>query len=131
MTIPPRSWPARACALLIAFVLAGLLSAPAFADASTQATPELARFGRLSAHAALVIDRASGEALLDKNSAKVLPIASITKLMVALVVLDSGTKLKSGSAKSCPDFFHFPMKREWQASKVVQHGIDKSRGMWG
>ena len=38
---------------------------------------------------ALVVDSASGEILYDKNSNAVLPIASITKLMTAMVVLDA------------------------------------------
>lgn len=43
----------------------------------------------LNANAALVIDAASAEILLAKNSDAVLPIASITKLMTALVVLEA------------------------------------------
>lgn len=38
---------------------------------------------------ALVVDQRSGEVLFSKNSQAVLPIASITKLMTALVVLDA------------------------------------------
>ena len=36
-----------------------------------------------------MIDQNSGESLFDKNSRAVVPIASITKLMTAMVVLDS------------------------------------------
>lgn len=43
----------------------------------------------LMSQAALVIDQDSGETLLSKNSDKEMPIASLTKLMTALVVLDS------------------------------------------
>jgi D-alanyl-D-alanine endopeptidase (penicillin-binding protein 7) len=39
---------------------------------------------------ALVVDRDSREVLFSKNSQAVLPIASITKLMTALVVIESG-----------------------------------------
>ena len=42
---------------------------------------------------ALVVDSASGEILYDKNSNAVLPIASITKVMMAMVVLDARQSL--------------------------------------
>ena len=38
---------------------------------------------------ALVIDENSGEILLEKNADNVVPIASLTKLMTAMVVLDA------------------------------------------
>ncbi|MDD2741302.1 MAG: D-alanyl-D-alanine endopeptidase [Rhodocyclaceae bacterium] len=38
---------------------------------------------------ALVIDQVSGQPLLDKNSHEIVPIASISKLMTAMVVLDA------------------------------------------
>ncbi|MCL4746911.1 MAG: D-alanyl-D-alanine endopeptidase [Burkholderiaceae bacterium] len=47
----------------------------------------------LHSSVALVIDQRSGETLFAKNSQAVLPIASITKLMTALVVLDAGLPL--------------------------------------
>lgn len=43
----------------------------------------------LNSSAALVIDQISGEVLVDKNPKTALPIASITKLMTALVVADA------------------------------------------
>lgn len=47
----------------------------------------------LESNAALVLDYSSNEVLLDKNSFTVLPIASLTKLMTALVVADEGLSL--------------------------------------
>lgn len=47
----------------------------------------------ISASSASIIDLETGTVLFEKNSAQVLPIASITKLMVALTVLDSGVEL--------------------------------------
>lgn len=44
----------------------------------------------LDSNAALVLDPVTSEVLFDKNSDVVLPIASITKLMTALVVVESG-----------------------------------------
>lgn len=46
-----------------------------------------------SARAVLVVDRETGKVLYEKNSNEVLPIASITKLMAAMTVLDSGVDL--------------------------------------
>src|SRR5882762_11781018 len=47
----------------------------------------------LRSGAVLVLDQDTGEPLLAKNTDQVLPIASITKLMSAMVVLDSGLPL--------------------------------------
>jgi D-alanyl-D-alanine endopeptidase (penicillin-binding protein 7) len=44
---------------------------------------------KLKSHAVLVVDQDSGETLADKNADLVLPVASLTKLMTALVVLDA------------------------------------------
>jgi D-alanyl-D-alanine endopeptidase (penicillin-binding protein 7) len=43
----------------------------------------------LRSQAALVVDQESGEILLDKNAQSRLPIASLTKLMTAIVTLDA------------------------------------------
>jgi len=52
--------------------------------------------GRLALRSAsaYVIDQVSGEVLVDKNAGAVLPIASITKLMTAMVVLDAKQDLQ-------------------------------------
>lgn len=47
----------------------------------------------LQSSVAFVVDARSGEVLLGKNPSAVLPIASITKLMTAMVVLDAGLPL--------------------------------------
>ena len=47
----------------------------------------------LQSSVALVVDARSGDVLVGKNPAAVLPIASITKLMTAMVVLDAGLPL--------------------------------------
>jgi serine-type D-Ala-D-Ala endopeptidase (penicillin-binding protein 7) len=44
----------------------------------------------LASHSVLIQDAASGETLFARNAAMVTPIASITKLMTAMVVLDRG-----------------------------------------
>lgn len=47
----------------------------------------------LRSSVAYVVDQNSGEPLFDKNSHAVVPIASISKLMTAMVVLDSKTPM--------------------------------------
>lgn len=44
---------------------------------------------QLNSQNAIVVDDSSGKVLLEKNAANVVPIASLTKLMTAMVVLDS------------------------------------------
>ena len=55
-----------------------------------QAAPHALRGPRISSVAALVVDQQEGRLLYAKNADAVRPIASITKLMTAMVVLDSG-----------------------------------------
>ncbi len=55
---------------------------------------------------ALVQDAASGETLYAKNQNAVLPIASITKLMTAIVILDAGLNLEQRVAISDEDYDH-------------------------
>lgn len=54
---------------------------------------DYASMPELSAQSVLVFDQASGQALMAKNAALQTPIASITKLMTAIVVLDAGQPL--------------------------------------
>ena len=52
----------------------------------------------------LVQDAASGETLIAKNQGAILPIASITKLMTAMVILDAGLNLEQRVAISDEDY---------------------------
>ncbi|CAD6536771.1 D-alanyl-D-alanine endopeptidase [Paraburkholderia metrosideri] len=84
----------------------------------------------LRSSVAYVIDQNSGESLFDKNSRAVVPIASITKLMTSMVVLDSkepmtdqievtdedrdyekntGSRLSVGSVLSREDMLHIAL----------------------
>lgn len=57
-------------------------------------TPEeMADGASLRSAVAYMVDQQTGDVLVDKNSSAVVPIASITKLMMAMVVLDSGASL--------------------------------------
>ena len=53
---------------------------------------------------ALVQDANSGETLIAKNQGVILPIASITKLMTAMVILDAGVNLDQRVAISGDDY---------------------------
>ena len=68
-------------------------SAPILASGA-QSWPDTGRLAVLSG-SALVIDQTVGGALYQKNADLVAPIASITKLMTAMVVLDSAPNLQS------------------------------------
>ena len=57
----------------------------------------------LRSNAALVINAATGEIVIDKNGDKLTPIASITKLMTAIVILESGLDLDTPVALSRED----------------------------
>ncbi|MBL7142018.1 hypothetical protein ISS21_02965, partial [Patescibacteria group bacterium] len=90
---------------MITFILVTLLllsSAPVFNQAVfldqaiNKDSPEIsfpASLGpKLTAESALVVDLEIGETVFTKNPEKVLPIASITKLMTAIVFLENKTK---------------------------------------
>lgn len=68
------------------------------ANASTQADIKrkvsATKKPKISAHAVLIVDSETGDVLMEKNSREIQPIASITKLMVAIAVLDSGVDLE-------------------------------------
>ena len=78
---------------LASFVLVAALAAgvrPAIAGRVVSETDEaLAAKLKLKSNAVLVLDQQSGEMLYGKNTQAVVPIASITKLMTAMVVLDA------------------------------------------
>jgi D-alanyl-D-alanine endopeptidase (penicillin-binding protein 7) len=70
-------------------------SAAVVAPAANQPIPRLKRgsyfnFKALSARSVLVVDAPTGDILLARNSLAKWPIASITKLVTAMVALDSG-----------------------------------------
>ena len=64
--------------------------------AAVRATPvQDARRLDVQSAAALVIEQGGGDALYQKNANQVVPIASITKLMTAMVVLDGAPSLQA------------------------------------
>ena len=88
--------PAMRVSLRKPAVAAAAIAAPAAALADEPDTP-LALDGSgmpvLGSSAFYVINQRTGEVLLERNATEVLPIASITKLMTAMVVLDAGQSL--------------------------------------
>jgi D-alanyl-D-alanine endopeptidase (penicillin-binding protein 7) len=86
------------CALF--FVLALTVG---FAQASDSRTDDKAQQVFLRSSAALVQDAATGEIVYMKNGEAVVPIASITKLMTAIVTLKRGLDLESRIVVSSDD----------------------------
>ncbi len=77
----------------------------------------------LKSNAALVIDPATQEVLLAKNAEAVLPIASLTKLMTSLIVLEAGQPLDELLSISTED-----IDTEKGSSSRLQPGTQLSRG---
>ncbi|MEV3808696.1 D-alanyl-D-alanine endopeptidase [Aeromonas dhakensis] len=73
----------RVSAMALVYALVGLLGLPA-----ALAAPNPAKL-QLQSSSALVMDVRTGKTLYQKNPTQVRPIASLTKLMTALVVLDA------------------------------------------
>jgi len=88
-----------------AALVAVLALAIGFAQAADPITkPRKSDEVYLRSAVALVQDARSGETLIAKNQAAVLPIASITKLMTAVVILDAGLNLEQRVAVSDEDY---------------------------
>ncbi len=87
----------------------GMLSVPATIGFSKSSiTPASQRDSRklvLRSGAALVKDQQTGEFLIQKKATAVLPIASITKLMTAMVVLDANMELEESITIEHEDMF--------------------------
>jgi len=83
-----------ACALLAQGAFAGAVQQ--YSSADSNALKKVSRKSsspKVRSHIALVYDEQSGQPLYNKNSDVVAPIASITKLMTAMVMLDSNLPL--------------------------------------
>ncbi|GGX79232.1 serine hydrolase [Vogesella alkaliphila] len=78
--------------LFVACVLA-LGSGAIMAAQPTSYHPSEATQPQLSSHSVAIVDGRTGQMVFEKNARQKLPIASITKLMTAMVVLDAGLPL--------------------------------------
>ncbi|ENO90572.1 serine hydrolase [Thauera linaloolentis] len=67
--------------------------APAMAESDVALTLDANGLPQLGSSAFYIVNPANGEVLLERNASTVVPIASITKLMTAMVVLDAGQGL--------------------------------------
>lgn len=114
MAAQPRQLHALEKIVALFAMLAVLALSIGFAQGAGQKKkPRLDEFDRIQAahpdkvflrsSSVLVQDAASGETLLSKNAGAVLPIASITKLMTAMVVLDRGLELEDRVVISSED----------------------------
>ena len=74
--------------ILVQAIAATLLGLMAF-----QAPAKAAQDPRLKSSSVLIVDRSNSSVIYSRNSDVAMPIASITKLMTALVVLDAGQAL--------------------------------------
>jgi len=75
--------------LLVAVPMLSAAGSPAYADAAATARPGTVREPLVRSTYALVVDQDTDEVLYEKNPVKVSSIASITKLMTAIVVLEA------------------------------------------
>ena len=96
-------------ATIVIVLCAGMLSVPAttgFSKSSiTPASQKDSRKLVLRSAVALVADQETGEFLIEKKATAVLPIASITKLMTAMVVLDAGIDMEESLTIEQGDMF--------------------------
>jgi len=90
----------------LAAVLALAIGFAQAADPASRAPKKPVRSDEvvLRSAVALVQDANSGEMLIAKNQGAILPIASITKLMTAMVILDAGLNLEQRVAISDEDY---------------------------
>lgn len=72
----------------------------------------------LKSSVALIVDRETHEVLFEKNAHATLPIASITKLMTSLVVMDAGLPLDENLTIHQDDVNTYPGRTR---SRVTQH----------
>ncbi|EKY3231588.1 D-alanyl-D-alanine endopeptidase [Cronobacter malonaticus] len=83
----------RLSLLSLALLLAAPLSAPALAAAKAAASPLAAAEPQIASGSAMIVDLRTNEVLFSSHPDLVRPIASITKVMTAMVVLDANLPL--------------------------------------
>ncbi|EOC1280980.1 D-alanyl-D-alanine endopeptidase [Cronobacter turicensis] len=83
----------RLSLLSLALLLAAPLSTPALAAAKAAASPVAAAEPQIASGSAMIVDLRTNEVLFSSHPDLVRPIASITKVMTAMVVLDASLPL--------------------------------------
>ncbi|AVR87805.1 Murein-DD-endopeptidase [Thauera aromatica K172] len=81
-----------------------MIAAPAAAAVDPESAADA--LPALGSSAFYVVNQNTGEVLLERNAGAVLPIASITKLMTAMVVLDGGQSLSERLTVTAEDIDH-------------------------
>jgi len=106
MQSQPRSLHHLEKIVAVAALIAVFALTIGFAQAAGPKKPQAKKSDEvfLQSAVALVQDAASGETLIAKNQGAVMPIASITKLMTAMVILDAGINLEQRVAISDEDY---------------------------
>jgi D-alanyl-D-alanine endopeptidase (penicillin-binding protein 7) len=95
-SVTPRRRAARALLMAAAASAAmALVAGPALAARPQEARASTPAAPRIRASAAVVLDSSDGTLLFAKNEKEQRPIASITKLMTALVFIETGESLRS------------------------------------
>ena len=89
--------------IMLALLLGYTLVAQAASDEPIGPVPQYASAPRLSSAIALIYDEQSGRPLYSKNADAIVPIASITKLMTAMVLLDAQLPLDEEISISAQD----------------------------
>ncbi|KUE81569.1 D-alanyl-D-alanine endopeptidase [Aeromonas schubertii] len=81
--------------LLLGLALLPMATVPALANpfSAGQSHPQHGSISGMNSDAFVIANHRTGEVLSERNANRVMPIASITKLMTAMVVLDSGLRL--------------------------------------
>lgn len=77
----------------------------------------------LRASVALVVDQNSWTTLYQKNASMSLPIASITKLMTAMVTLDANLSMNEQITISSEDAAHYPHSRLTTGTTLSRHDV--------
>ena len=77
---------------------------------------------QLKSHVALVVDQDTDEVLFEKNTHAVLPIASITKLMTALVTVEAGLPLDEELKVTSDELVRSGMRSNLRPGLAVSRG---------
>ncbi|MGD0021617.1 MAG: serine hydrolase [Smithellaceae bacterium] len=91
--------------IMLVILCTGMLLVPATTGFSKSSITLASRKLVLRSGAALVKDQQTGEFLIQKKATAALPIASITKLMTAMVVLDANLELEESITIEHEDMF--------------------------
>ena len=102
-----------------ALVAAVLISVFLYAGSAEAAASKAPKGPGIRSNAAYVMDTATGNVLYERKSDLVGPIASITKLMTALVVLEGGQPLD--------EIIEIKADDRWRATRALSRALQWAR----